>query len=386
MPFNSVGAYTANHKTWDHLGNVFPNVEYSEGTRPHGEWRPAEWLPVTFFDKYYEDFYVITPGKILACDNEGDLVPCQYAEGSAIITYTADDVSEGTIDATTGLAVTVAKTVAVSGVIDFLGVSGVALAVSKPIGVAPYAFLKWAGGDGFNPTAYNQHNYNRQHAVAILCDYVLTMPLVPGSTASEVPSFGVPGSENLSQATLANTPVAKNTVRTPMTFTGTDLDLFVNEQETVDLVTEAGDFHIDLDSGLLTVFKSTAGAASVTVAYSHYASVPTTVSVFASAVGNLQCGDFVKCDSNSNYTLADASDDFKDIIGQVIDVQVHPRSSLEKVRTAFTPAISTDASGSLPGFTGQTDQLPGSATGGQPDAVHFAGAADRVVIINLISR
>lgn len=385
MPTNATGAYTATHKTWDHLGVVLPNVEYSEGIRPHGEWKPASWLPVTFYDKYYEDHYVIMPGKILGCDNNGDLVPAQYGLDSTVITYTQDDVDAGTIDVETGEAVTAPKSVAVSGVSTFLGTSGVSLSVSKPLGVSPYAALKWAGGDGSNPTQYNLHNYNRQHQIAILCDYVMTMPLVPAETTGETPTFSSPVS-NLSTATLANTPVAKNTVRTPTEWSGTDADLFVNEQDSAAEVTESGDWHVDLETGEVTVYKGTGGAPSVDVDYFHYASAPATVSAFAHAVGNLSCGDFVKTDANSNYQLADPTDDFKDIVGQVIDVQVHPRSGLEKVKTAFQPPINTSAAGAKPGYAGQTDQLPGTATGGMPSAVNFAGAADTIVVINLVSR
>ena len=49
MTFNQ---YTASHKTWDHVGNPTPNVEYSESHRPHGEFMPADWLPVGRFEKY----------------------------------------------------------------------------------------------------------------------------------------------------------------------------------------------------------------------------------------------------------------------------------------------------------------------------------------------
>ena len=143
MPFDPVNAYTPNYKTSDHQGNAFPNVEYSEGIRPAGEFKPAEWLPVQFFDKYYENWYVTTPGKVIACDNNGDLVPAQYADSSVNITYTADDVAQGTIDVETGLSVTTAHTVAVSGVTTFLGGTA-SLAVSKPLGVSPYGYLKWA--------------------------------------------------------------------------------------------------------------------------------------------------------------------------------------------------------------------------------------------------
>lgn len=385
MAFNSVGHYTPNHKTWDHLGNILPNVEYSEGTRPHGEFKPAEWLPVQWFDKYFETWMVVMPGKCVSCDNNGDLVPSQYSDSSVQIVYTQDDVDAGVIDVRTGTAVTAAASFNAGTVSGFLGGTEV-LSVSKPLGVAPYAYHQWAGGDGSNPTGLRQHNHRLQHQVAILCDYVLELPLVPAVTASEAKAPGdFSTSSNVHTASaLANLPVAKNTVRTPITFAGTDGDELINEVSDVSLVTEEGDWHINLTTGVLTVYRA-AGAPDITVTYYNYASAPASVSVFASAVGDLKCGDFVVCDENSNYKAA-TSEDFKDIVGQVLEIVDFPRSSLEKVKTAFQPAINTDASGSLPGYAGQTDQLPGSATGGVNSAIHMAGAANRMVHINLISR
>ena len=75
MGFDSLGRYAPNHKSWDHVGNMIPVVEHSEGIRPHGEFKPAAWLPVQFFDKYYEEHFVVLPGKVLAFDNDGRVVP-----------------------------------------------------------------------------------------------------------------------------------------------------------------------------------------------------------------------------------------------------------------------------------------------------------------------
>ena len=385
MSFNSVGQYTPNHKTWDHLGNIFPNVEHSEGERPAGEFKPAEWLPVQFFDKYYEDWFVVPPGKVLAFDNDGRVVPAQYTTGSVLITYTADDVAELTIDVETGLAVTSAHSVAVSSVNTFLGASGVALDVSKPMGVAPYAYLQWAGGDGINPTQLKRHNYNRQHQVAFLCDYVLTMPLIAGVVTAETLLLGGPTSNKSTSAPVASLPVAKNTVRTPITFGGTNASLFVLEVATAADVKASGDWHIDLDTGIVTVYKGTAGAPSATITYYSYAVAPASVSKFACALGNLKPGDFVKADSDSNYVL-DSSPSLDVTVGQVLEVIEFPRSGLEYVKTAYSPALNLGAVGSLPGYSGQMDQMPGSATGGMPDAVHYAGASNKMVTINLISR
>lgn len=385
MPFNDAGQYTPNFKTWDHLGNIMPNVEHSEGERPSCEFKPAAWLPVKFFDKYFEDWVVCTPGKVVALDNDGRVCPAQYADAATLVVYTADDVAQGTLDVRTGAPVTAAASFAVSTVTAFMGRTGEAMAVSKPIGVAPYAYKQWAGGDGSNPALFNKHNYNMQHMVAVLCDYVLTLPLVPGAVSAEVVTWSAPSS-NKSTGTLANVPVAANTVRTPISFTGADAGLFVTQVDSVAAVSSAGKWHIDLRTGVITVYKATAGAPTASVSYSTYATAPSTLSVFASAIGDLKPGDFVKTDANSNYVKAAGGDDFKDIVGQVLEIVDFPRGGLEKVKTAYTPPLNLNAAGSKPGYSGQMDQLPGSATGGVTDAIHFSGAANKMVRINLVSR
>lgn len=202
---------------------------------------------------------------------------------------------------------------------------------------------------------------------------------------------------------VSNLPVAANTVRTPFTFAegaGAPGDVaarFAVQKSTVAEVLALGDWHVNLTTGVISVYASAdVGATDYTLVYSHYASAPTTVSKFASAVGNLKAGDFVKCDANSNYVVATAKtfgdgvtddfDTFADIMGQVIEVEnVLDKDALGRVRTAYDN-IGTDAAGALPAYAGQMDQMPGSATGGVSDKVHYAGAANLVVRINLISR
>jgi len=403
MAFDSLGRYTPNHKTWDHVGNMIPVVEHSEGIRPHGEFKPAAWLPVQFFDKFYEEFFVIMPGKILACDNDGRIVPAQYGLAGADITYTSQDTEAGVIDVRTGAPLLTADegTFAVStvdGTPGFLGRAGVAMAVSDPIGVAPYAYWQWAGDssafdDGFNPAGFRQHNHNLQHQTAILCDYVLELPLVPASAASEDLENDSFASNVAVFGPLDNLPAAKNTVRTPMTFADNTLTdsatRFVREVDALADVKQLGDWYVDLDTGLVSTWAASdpgGGATAYSVSYSHYASAPASVSKFASAVGNLQCGDFVLCDANSNFAVA-TTEDFKDIMGQVLEVEdTLDKDALARVRTAYNPPIATDAAGGLPGYAGQLDQMPGSASGGATDKVHYAGAANLVVRINLVSR
>lgn len=403
MAFDSLGNYVTPHKTWDHVGNMIPVVEHSEGIRPHGEFKPAAWLPVQFFDKYFEVWYVALPGKILAFDNDGRIVPAQYGLVGASITYTADDVAAGVIDVRTGSAVTAAGSVDVADIDGatnhFMGRTGVAMTVSKPVGVTPYGYFQWAGDgsaldDGFNPAGLRQHNHNLQHRVAMLCDYILELPLVPATVSSAEALTQSARANNVATLGLgaAKVPMAANTVRTPFTFAegaGVPGDVaarFAVQKDTVAEILAMGDWHVDLTTGVISVYASAdIGATDYTVVYSHYASAPATVSKFASAVGNLKAGDFVKCDANSNYTVA-TTEDFKDIMGQVIEVEnVLDKDALGRVRTAFD-SLSTSASGALPAYAGQMDQMPGSATGGVSDKVHYAGASNLVVRINLVSR
>jgi hypothetical protein len=385
MAFNQ---HQANHKVWDHVGNMSPNVEHSEGERPAIEFQPAAWLPVQMLDKHYENWEVIKPGKIVALDNDGKVVPAQYGLAGATITYTSTDVDAGVVDVRTGETLLLAAigTFTVASVTAFMGRTGLAMAVSQPIGVTPYAVLQWAGGDGVNPMNFRQHNYNMQHQIAVLCDYVLELPLIPAGASSQALVFAAPVSNVAAAAAVANLPVAKNTTRTPITFTGgSAATLFVTEVADASLVTSAGDWHIDLRTGVVSVY-STGAVAGISISYFHYAAAPSTVSKFACAVGNLKPGDFVKCDANSNFAVALVSDGWA-VMGQVLDVDsAFPKDALDKVRTAYLPAIGTNAAGAKPGTLGQLDQMPGSATEGYPANIHYAGGADTVVRINLISR
>lgn len=410
MSFNSVGQYTASHKSWDHIGNLIATVEHSEGVRPHAELMPAAWLPVRFYEKYFENWITVMPGKLVALDNDGRVVPAQYGLTSAQITYTATDVTEGVIDVRTGAALLTANigTFNVSAVTSHMGRGEGALAVSRPIGVCTYPYLQWAGtgatgDDGFNPIYYRQHNYNMQHRVAVVCDYILELPVVPAATSSANLTEDSFSGTVETFAALSNLPVAANTVRTPITFAnGTLTDaatVFVNQVDALTDIKSSGDWHINLATGVISAYRaSAAGGGNVyTVSYYNYASAPTgsNVSVFASALGDLKPGDLLKCNADSNwvvatpktYGVADGNnfDTFADIMGQVLDVETQPKDMLDKVRTAYN-ALSTSSAGALPGTAGQMDQMPGSATGGVSDKVHYAGAANKVVRVNLVSR
>lgn len=469
MSFNSLGQYTANHKVWDHVGNIIPDVEHSEGERPAGEFRPAAWLPLQFRDKHYENYYVIMPGKPVACDPDGYLMPAEYGLTGASVVYAQADVDNGVIDVATGLPLTTAKTVvlasltgvrgsswtlAAAGTVDdaanrsgFMGRFGEAFGdASKKytIGVAPYGYLQWAGGDGFNPANLRQHNYTMQHQTAVLCDYVIKLPQIPAQAATETVEplvsganlvFGTRDTHTRAQilanaegryaTATGNNPVAadatvialaldnenaaKNTARTTLVMASTNTAddvsaILLNEKSSVASITQAGDYYLDAVVGVLflysadgtTVPTAISGAAgTVSVTYYHYGAVPSTISRFAQVAGDVKCGDFLKVGASSNLVVGDpGSDEAAELIGQVIAIEEHPRDALDRVRTAYSPALGTDSSGSMANGVagsasanlGQMDQMPGSATGGVTDQLHYAGAADRLVIINLVGR
>ncbi len=398
MAFNSAGQYVSSHKAWDHVGNMVPQLEYSEGERPHGEFKPAAWLPVQFYDKYYENWMTIMPGKLVAFDVQGRVVPAQYGLAGANITYTSNDATAGVIDVRTGAALSSSATgtFTVASVSDFMG-TGVAMSVSDAVGVCPYPVLKWAGDgsssdDGFNPTVYTQHNYNMQHRVAILCDYVLELPLVPAATTSESKSQSAydSGTKVSTFTALSNLPVAANTLRTVISFAnGTETDAstrFVNEVATASDIIQSGDWSINLTTGVISVYASATIAGTYLISYSNYATAPTgsNVSKFACALGDLKPGDFLKCNADSNWVV-DSSPSLDVTMGQVLEVELQPKDFLDRVRTAYS-SLNTSATGSYPGYAGQMDQMPGSANGGVSASVHYAGAANKVVRVNLISR
>jgi len=445
MAFNQ---YSANHKTWDHVGNLTPNVEYCEAARPHGEFIPAAWLPVGRYDKFYEHYFVVSAGKVVAFDREGRIVPAglkvAFAVGSSdVLTYVATtDNAEGVIDLTTG------ATVSASGAGYTRAELGAALIarglldngenaedfISFPIGVAPYNFIKWAGGDGFNPAEYIEHNYNMQHRVGILCNYVIEVPLVPALQSACTPSSGTgisnsaiadwsPGSNGAwfsatslsltaryaadvaigDDVVLFNMPhqsIAKSTTLTPFTLPSVGM---TDEKSSMAELSNSGDYFVDYEVGAILFFK-TGGTAIATITgnlrYYAYDTAPASVSTFACALGELWPGDFVRPDANSNFVKASvlpeatfhdasvtegASFDHSDmsemaviilraqreIVGQVLDREDHPKDYLDRVRTAYA-TLST------------TDQMPGSASGGFRDQLTYAGASNRTVRILLL--
>ena len=475
MSFDALNRYSANHKPWDHVGNIIPDIEHSEGERPAVAYQVAPWLPVQFYDKYYENWVVVMPGKAVALDPQGYVMPAEYCSATAALTYTSDDIVQGTIDICTGKPVTTARTVTfgyingvyqagaattggVSTTCGFMGLLGVAwpgangsTTVTKryPIGVAPYAYLQNCGGDGFNPAQYTKHNYNMQHAVAVLCDYVIRLPLVPAAVLTETVNAAATGSaltlasgnvftranailyaagrynttygtvpvkttDTVIALALAHYPIAQNeNLTTSIAMSSLDTGnlasaVLVTEVTSVSQVNAAGRYFVDYPAGVIFIYSADGaalptgitGATTPTIQYFSLNSAPSSalLSKFACVLTSstvIPHGAFLKYGASSNLVLADpASDSFGDIIGQVVGVEKWPLDGLDRVKTAFNPPIGTSSLGGMangvPGSAsanlGQLDRMPGSSTGGIPDLITFAGGADTVLIINLVSR
>ncbi len=338
--------YVANHKKWDHVGNLTPNIEISEGIRPAEELIPASYLPLVRFDKYLEDYFVISAGKVVALDSNGDVVPAGLklqaeayqaawdAEGDLLganrtaarlavdalgtaSTYAAIDLAQPNINgpgvnhaggnaAATGDYVVEGffKVQTVANGIVYVADMVTAdendadqdletpyeITVSWPLGIAPYNYFRWAGGvHGGNPSGMNFHNYNMQHQLAVLCDYYIELPRVDDKASIEF-------------------------------------------------------------SGMAVLFDSSL---------------------------DLAPGDFLTYDLNSDMVKwTEGSDFFEAVLGQAWKIDTgFPKDYLERVRTAYQGL-------------GELDKMPGSANAGLPDNISYAGgtAAKGVVRINLINR
>jgi hypothetical protein len=346
--------YTTNHKGWDHVGNLTPNIEISEGIRPAEELKPAGYLKLVRFDKYSEDYYVVSAGKTVALDSNGDVVPAGLAlqaaaykaawdgaggiqsanraaglaavlaltgytagaalydaadldpvgSGVAVKTATGNDVP---VTSFAGLGLGAALVVenfftaqgdsVVKRIIDFDAadmaagdndIAADAITISSPIGIAPYNFFRWAGGDGFNPSEYTHHNYNRQHQVAVLCDYYIELPVVADKSLIKFPQISC-------------------------------------------------------------VFDS--GAA-------------------------LTPGTFLTFDASSDMVEWAGSEAFDDVLGQVWKIDTgYPKDYLDRVRTAYEGM-------------GDLDKMPGTANAGLPDQISYSGGDGTLGMcrINLINR
>lgn len=444
--------YTANLKRWDRVGNLNPGIEVTGKDRPWFDSAPAAWLPVldsainrgvglfSGFEKRHEDWFVIFGGKVLALCRDafqkegthwarGRLVPAGLrvswaaaAGGDSVLEYGADDVARRTTDLATGAPVAApvsyTKTQLTAALVSrglLAPTEDLEAFVSRPVGLAPYAMYAWAGGDGWQPTGFGVHNYNRQHQAAVLCSYVCKLPLVPADTGSEdvvadtatasnvsdlddgdvlwitstvakaefAPTLGGVANDDFVGLHLGSYRLAQDTDRTPLRITRGGLDItdqvLVNKVSSPEDLTSDGDYLYDPDLGIIwfhaaggTPLPTLVAAADVVTFYHYVAPAAAQLTEFASIVGAIDPGDYLTVDRNSNLRRHVVGVDApEDVVGQVLSLKVGPHEELAKVKTYHEDF-------------GDRDRMPGSATKGFNDLVTYAGAADTEVIFNLM--
>ena len=156
-------------------------MEISEGQRPALQLRPAQYLPVAYTDNYLNDNVVIAAGKIVAIDASGDLVLCNGG-ASATLAYAAADVGV-TIDLDSNGHDTYVTTSSTG----YNSATSNKITGNKPIGVAPYDYYQNInqGFDSATPVGLTRYtNYQIQDKVAVLCDYLIEVPVKSGVDAS----------------------------------------------------------------------------------------------------------------------------------------------------------------------------------------------------------
>lgn len=349
--------FTPNHKFYDEMGRLTPNFEWSESHRPHFEGAVAPWLPVVRYEKELQDWFVMSAGKVAAVDGQNDVVPAGYrlkfkVGGTASLVYTQDDIDAGVIDLTTGVTVVGTHSYSSADITTALRVRGLIRStefaldfISKPIGVAAYNYYKRAGTDPRNPATYYKQNWKPQELVAVQCDYVLIIPVLPavataevmanaianGAGALEANGFGtngwfgstaIHGSTRYASQVAAGDdlvcyvtslyPIALNTTETPVTSNATGG--LVNEKSTLAGVQAAGDWYIDREVGALFLYEAAGNAipspfaVTNTLTYYHYetgvAAGAARTSSYLCTTGDVKGGIFLSYNEDSNFVPA----------------------------------------------------------------------------------
>jgi len=148
-------------------------LEISKGERPALELKPAQYLPVVREDRYLEDWVVIEAGTIVSVDPSGFLVPCNGFQPQTV-DYSANDV---------GITVDI-DDAGHDTYVTAAGTSTDEIAANKPVGVAPYDYYQNLNA-GFGEAGATKYlNYQIQDKVAILCDYLIEVPVHSGADAS----------------------------------------------------------------------------------------------------------------------------------------------------------------------------------------------------------
>ena len=432
----------------DLMDNITPNnVVQANVSVPHGEWKPASWLPVVWQNEKSKDFFVLSSGKVVSFDASGRVVPSGLlrrcldagAQDTVIIDYDANDKAARVIDITTGEFVAAAKNVTLrsfmQAAIDNGWLPGESMPqqdgsevanlkalakkfISAPVGVCAYDVYAWAGDD---PASLHFTNYQKQHLIQFFTDIQMKAPqianasvqtdnkaaltLISNTALKALPRYkGLPLTANVVGLKLTKVAAA-NTSRTPVVVTmGGGVTARLRAEPS--LISADGDWYLDDEGSILLIWDEdgTGKPDNLTsIAYYHYESAASADSVstqekYIHFVGECRPGDFVTFDKLSNMVVRSPSLALVDVDAQD-DTTANETAILDMLqeREDFTIGrvmdIIKEPRGLLErvrtGFQGddfdKSAQMPGSATKGFSDLITLSEqtVADQIVVVNV---
>jgi hypothetical protein len=358
----AISRFSSRFKTrTDLMDNITPNnVVQSNVSVPHGEWKPASWLPVVWQNEKSKDYFVISSGKVVSFDSSGRVVPSGLlrrcldvgdVDTTAIIDYDANDKAARVIDITTGefyagtgtTAITLRafiKAASENGWLpgESLPTEGAGnelselkrLAkkfISAPVGVCAYDVYAWAGDD---PANLHFTNYQKQHLIQFFTDIqmkaahvaagtvetenavdftLLNKKLLNNATLKAMPRYnGLPLSADVIGLKL-DKPAAAHTTRTPVVIDHGDQAL--RRRSEPSLISKAGDWYLDDEASILLIWEDGGDGVPGTLVSVKYYQYEGAESSFGEAgeekfihfVGDCKPGDFVTFDKLSNMTV-----------------------------------------------------------------------------------
>ena len=451
----------ADFKIWTTDGHLVPDPMHSESQRPHMENAlPAAWLPTAdgLYDASIEEYITVLPGKAVAKTRQNDLVPAgllkKYqaaAGGDTVLEYSTVDRDHKVTNLVTGTYVTAAVSYTKDQVETALRNLNVLQStedlekfISAPMGVVPYSYLNRMGSDPFNPNTHRLTNFNLQHKVAILTDYVIKVPVVPvqaagvplaslGSFSANTESLGT----NVYVLTGTNTdylPWATSVKeRLPWTFDADPQNVFSSQVHSKRAVNGTGKWHVDdanqklyfYHTGALAVATAAVGTSEAYLYHYNAANDSHVDRNIVCAVGDIKPGDYVTVTPKSNYIPVtqltptfSLGENLALTVGGDLDATVTSTSAtsltanfnkivngLEQLQTVAREDamligqvldVVTGPKGGLDRVktfgegrdwtNNYKDRLPGSATAGQSDLITWSKAANKYAIINIIKK
>ena len=439
----AISRFASRFKTrTDLMDNITPNnVVQANVSVPHGEWKPASWLPVVWQNEKSKDFFVISSGKVVSFDASGRVVPSGLlrrcldatAHDTVIIDYDANDKAARVIDITTGEFVTGAKNVTLRAFIKGAFENGwlpgetlpsesgdstelaalIVLAkkfISAPVGICAYDVYAWAGDD---PANLHFTNYQKQHLIQFFTDIQMKAAHVAAGSATNDDNTEVTLFNNAKLATMPRyaglalssdvvglklrSVAAAHTSRTPVTVNHGGVT--PRKRSEPSMISQAGDWYLDDEASILLIWEDGGNAIPATFASVDYFTYEGAASAFTDStmekyihfVGDCKPGDFVTFDKLSNMIVRSASLSLTDVDAQD-DAVANATAILDMLqeREDFTIGrvvdIIKEPRGLLErvktGFNGEefdaSAKMPGSATGGFSDMILLSGELQTV--------